>query len=737
MTARVALPMLPGLSSATPLREADDDAYRPMDPALEEAIVREMADIYLMGMAVIDGFSGGKDSNLLLALRWKALRRVQERMPERLTTPVFVLIGDTGTENPILRARTMASAVNIRAAARRDGLPIYVEVATPRVADLLLVRIIGHGYPAPTQVMRWCVERLKSGPSARAVDRLIGRDTPAVFTMGTRKGESIARKRAMDAREVAGACLQPNPARPGSYTHEPLAEVGLGEVWHFLETTACPWNDVWWDLSELYRQSSDVCPVQVPGTSRNTCGNSRHGCWACTVVKNEKSLRNMAAGVAPWMRGMVAFRDLLYETTQGEARLDTRSIRGGEGETINLTGKGSEQGGSLSPRGYTMAFRKRLLADLLEAEDEARRLGPDPAYTLIEDDALREIQRVWEQDWGDWERSAVDIARSYRGDEWALPPHPRLAPRRHVPGWPPAPCRKLLVQDTAYAADLPPLLLWRFVDIVERFRGDPTYRGLSAANRRLAELMRADWRSDGVIVADLLWERAAELAGEEDRRLQATERVRLSARSSQPALFETGMSPPPPPPTQADAIVAEIMDTLRRDPGVDMWALIVRAPRHGAAPPLGARRVRDDDTGAIAWGPTRWFDRPGGRKDLFLCRDGSYGYVSEIYGAMQGAAKHWVSYPPARDYVDADRPPAHVVLGKRAARYRAAAYLDGRWRRAVYDRTELCWVYVDQDNEREGYTAWHAEPLKTANHAALRLERRADDDPWFAPPPPR
>lgn len=111
--------------------------------------------------------------------------------------------------------------------------------------------------------------------------------------------------------------------------------------------------------------------------------------------------------------------------------------------------------------------------------------------------------------------------------------------------------------------------------------------------------------------------------------------------------------------------------------------------------------------------------------------------MSEIYGAMQGAAKHWVSYPPARDYVDADRPPAHVVLGKRAARYRAVAYLDGRWRRAVYDRTELCWVYVDQDNEREGYTAWHAEPLKTANHAALRLERRADDDPWFAPPPPR
>ncbi len=131
------------------------------------------------------------------------------------------------------------------------------------------------------------------------------------------------------------------------------------------------------------------------------------------------------------------------------------------------------------------------------------------------------------------------------------------------------------------------------------------------------------------------------------------------------------------------------------------------------------------------WDVARWFDHPTGRKDTFFCRDGSYGYVSEIYGNMQGKARHWVSYPPARDYVGVDHPPTHVVLGKRAAKYQALAYMDGRWRRVVFDQRELCWRYVDARGAHQGHATWHAEPLKTAAHAALRLERPLDDDRWL------
>jgi DNA sulfur modification protein DndC len=547
------LPMLPGIAppSSDPRPADREDAYQPFDPGQEDAIVDALFDAYLLGMPLVVGFSGGKDSHLLLALVWKALGRVKAREPARLATPVIVMVGDTMTENPVIQMRTATSVASIRAAARRDGLPIYAEIATPAVGDLLLVRIIGHGYPAMTQNFRWCVERVKAGPSARAVDRIIGRDTPAIFVLGTRKGESAARKRNMEGRAggrtVAGIPLQPNPARPGSFAYEPLADVTLGQVWCHLESRMlAPWGDKWLELAALYKESSDACPVQMPGTSRDTCGNSRFGCWCCTVVKNERSLRNLAAGAAPWMGKMVVFRDLLHETTQGEARYDARSIRGGETETIKLTGKGTEQGGTLSPRGYTMTFRKRLLALLLDAEDDARRLGPVPDYRLIDDNALREIQRVWEQDWGDWEQSAVEIARPYRGEAWAYSPHPRLAPRRHIPGHPAALCRKALVQHRAHDVDLPPLLLWRFVDIAERFRDDPSYRGLVAANRRMAQLTACDWRSDGIIVADLLWERAIERTGEEDRHLQAAERQRLVARAVQPALVEMEQAAPPP-----------------------------------------------------------------------------------------------------------------------------------------------------------------------------------------------
>lgn len=717
------LPMLP--SCAPSPQTVSDDVYRPLMPDQEDGIIRDLIDAYLRGLPVVIGYSSGKDSSMLLALYWTALRRVQERYPGALMTPVIVVAGDTKTENPLLHARLTQSVANMRQAARRERLPISVHVAVPALDDQLLVRIIGHGYPAPTPVMRWCVERVKINPARHLVDRLVGPTTPAIFTLGTRKGESARRNARLNRAEASGSSLQPNTARPGSFIHEPLGGVSLGQVWHYLETHACPWSDNWFELAALYREASDVCPIQMPGTSRNVCGTSRFGCWMCTVVSGERSMRNMAAGAAPWMRKMVEFRDLLYATTAGPARQETRSLRGGEEQTINLTGKGKETGEDLSPRGYTLAFRKRLLALLLDAEDEARRLGPDPHYRLLEDDALRAIQVTWERDWGDWGHSAVDIARPYRGDAWAPPAHPRLAPLRQVPGWPAVPCRQRLVQDTAHAADLPPVLLWRFVHIMERFRDQPTYAGLVAANRRLAALLVCDWRSDGVLVADLLRERATERESEEDRQLQGAERARLAERARQPALVEVDVAAPPS--TQADVIVTEIMETLVGNPTADVWDVVVRAPRHGTAPPWRARRVEDEGRGAIDWGVTWWFDRLTRGRDAFYCRDGSYGYVSGIYGTAQGRAQRWVSYPPARRYTGAHRPPAHVVLGTRAARYQALAYVGGRWRRAEYDREEMRWRYIDAHGAVEGYAPWHAEPLCTASHAALRLERPLDD----------
>lgn len=147
MAVKNVLPMLPGI--APPPVPPDEDAYRPFEPGQEDAIIEELIAVYLLGMPVIDSFSGGKDSSLLLALRWKALRRIKERQPERLTTPLLVIVGDTKTENPVLHPHMAASVVNIRAAARRGYLYAHARVTVQLRRAYHELRLAGRdGNPA-------------------------------------------------------------------------------------------------------------------------------------------------------------------------------------------------------------------------------------------------------------------------------------------------------------------------------------------------------------------------------------------------------------------------------------------------------------------------------------------------------------------------------------------------------------------------------------------------------------
>ena len=100
------------------------------------------------------GFSGGKDSSAVLKLVFSALRELKER-PRAVT----VIYCDTGVEIPLVRRLVRETLNQVEVEARAEGIPIEAKVAVPKLEDRYFVKVIGRGYPPPTNKFRWCTDR--------------------------------------------------------------------------------------------------------------------------------------------------------------------------------------------------------------------------------------------------------------------------------------------------------------------------------------------------------------------------------------------------------------------------------------------------------------------------------------------------------------------------------------------------------------------------------------------------
>jgi DNA sulfur modification protein DndC len=120
-------------------------------------IIDEIIDQYLYADETsrpwIIGFSGGKDSTVLLQLVWEALRIIKNDISV-LRREVYVVCNDTMIENPIITEYVQRVLKDIDVAARDQDLPIYVRKTTPRLEDSFFVNLIGRGYPAPNSTFR-------------------------------------------------------------------------------------------------------------------------------------------------------------------------------------------------------------------------------------------------------------------------------------------------------------------------------------------------------------------------------------------------------------------------------------------------------------------------------------------------------------------------------------------------------------------------------------------------------
>jgi DNA sulfur modification protein DndC len=314
------------------------------------------------------GFSGGKDSTMLASLVFDTVLALQS---DRRIKPISVVCTDTRVEIPAIVEMVEGTLDKMRKCSEQNGLRIDVNLLKPPSEQSFWVNIIGRGYPPPNRTFRWCTQRMKIDPVNTFVQQRLGHWSEAILHLGARRAESASRAQTMAGREARNG-LRRHPNLPRVWVSNPIEFLSTEEVWAYLLQKPNPWGGDNRSLYKLYANASNgECPIQID-TSTPSCGNSRFGCWTCTVVERDKASEGLLASGDERMEKLIEFREtLLFYRDPASGKRDMKRMNGNEG-----------------PGPLTITARRELLTQLLKLQEET-------GLKVISDDELFLIQQFW------------------------------------------------------------------------------------------------------------------------------------------------------------------------------------------------------------------------------------------------------------------------------------------------------------------------------------------------------
>jgi len=266
-------------------------------------------------------YSGGKDSTTVSILVAEALK------DGLIEADVEYVYADTCVEIPPMRDWALSFLDEIKNAGFK------IRVVKPKPSERFFACLIGKGYPPPHYRFRWCTRRLKITPSEEAVKRA------QVVVTGIRWGESRERDRVLRrACSRGGECgsgvWMARAPKLGREYLAPIAEWNDCSVWRFLEEIAPLWGWPTECLRELYGE-----------------GGLRFGCWVCTVVRRDNTLRRLGRK-DPRMERLLRYKQYMLRVANWRKFPENRVW-------INGT-----------PRRLSLKARRKLLDKLLKLEDK-------------------------------------------------------------------------------------------------------------------------------------------------------------------------------------------------------------------------------------------------------------------------------------------------------------------------------------------------------------------------------
>jgi len=354
------------------------------------------------------GYSGGKDSTTVVELVYKMLQGLSEK--DR-TKNVYIVSSDTLIENPLIKIYLIKMNELLGEAAKKDNLPIKSCMVKPPADNSFWANVIGRGFPTPRMngTFRWCTDRLKIKPSGEFIQQVIKDEgKEVVVLLGVRKAESIVRKRRIEGRELANRLLNRHETIQDAYVYNPIVELTTEDVWDVLlrcDDGRTPWGSDNSELVSLYADAdSGECPFAVISTvdgQTQSCGNSRFGCWVCTVVKEDKSLNGFIKSGHRELIPLAEFRSWLMSIRDKDEYREKKRRNGTVYETKD---------GNMGYGPFNWKARKLILERLIETQKEMN-------YPLITIEELKAIDEIWDNELDLSRRTLVELYLDLTGEK--------------------------------------------------------------------------------------------------------------------------------------------------------------------------------------------------------------------------------------------------------------------------------------------------------------------------------
>ena len=499
--------------------EQEEFAGRPLSD-----YVASLQRVYLQDTRPwVIGYSGGKDSSAVMVLVYLALLGLK---PEERHKHVFVVASDTLVETPIVVNHVNRSLEAIQRGAARDKLPITSHKVVPKTNETFWANLLGKGYPAPTRSFRWCTERMKIDPVSSFITDKVSQYDEVIVVLGSRSQESSSRAQVIAKHKIDGSDLAKHTTLSNAFIYTPIDMWGVDDVWKILRFCHLEQQDTpygvknkWFDKYELewetpwggknlvlwnlYKDSSGQgeCPMVIDETTPS-CGNSRFGCWTCTVVTKDRAMESLVQNGETWMLPLLKFRNILSRSTSPKLKKKYRNHIRRDGRLAFKTLR--EDGEKILTDDYTtgpykLKYRKMAMTLLLRMQKQLSAKQKD--LELITVPELHAVRHEWLNDPNepDWDDSLPKIVFAELGLtlDWSVDDTNQFGNAEGE-----------LLNQIAPKHGVSPQMLKKLIDLETSMSGLVRRSGIFS---KIGSLIQQDWESAEDIIANNLEMRQSQM----------------------------------------------------------------------------------------------------------------------------------------------------------------------------------------------------------------------------------